>query len=52
MEDLNEALSPASKSPWLFNGFAIGVHWGSVVVLALVAALGFYMTSNFRSEFW
>jgi cytochrome b561 len=45
MNNLNEALLPASKTPWRFSGFAIGVHWGSVAVLALLAALGFYMMS-------
>jgi cytochrome b561 len=45
MNNFNEALAPVSKTPWQFTGFAIGVHWGSAVVLALVAALGFYMMS-------
>ena len=45
MNILNKAISPASKTPWQFSGFAKGVHWGSAVVIALVAALGFYMMS-------
>jgi cytochrome b561 len=45
MNNLNEALSPADKTPWEFSIFAKGVHWGSVVVLSLVAALGLYMMS-------
>jgi cytochrome b561 len=45
MNNLNETLSPASKTPWQFSSFAVSVHWGSVLVLALVAALGFYMMS-------
>jgi cytochrome b561 len=45
MNNLNEALSRADKTPWEFSIFAKGVHWGSVVVLSLVAALGLYMMS-------
>jgi cytochrome b561 len=45
MNSFNEALSPAAKTPWKFSGFAISMHWGSVVALALTAALGSYMMS-------
>jgi cytochrome b561 len=45
MNNVNNALSPAAKTPWRYSIFAIGLHWGSAVVLALVAALGWYMMS-------
>jgi cytochrome b561 len=45
MNNFNETLSPVAQTPWRFSSFAVGVHWGSVLVLALVAALGFYMMS-------
>jgi len=45
MNNVNAALSPAIKEPWRYSSVAIGVHWGSAVVLALVAALGWYMMS-------
>jgi cytochrome b561 len=45
MNNINQAWAPAAKAPWRYSGFAIGVHWGSVVVLALVAGLGWYMMS-------
>jgi cytochrome b561 len=45
MNNFNDGSSPASKAPWQFSSFAIGVHWGSAVILTLVAALGFYMMS-------
>jgi cytochrome b561 len=45
MNNVNATLSPATKKPWRYSPVAIGVHWGSAVVLALVAALGWYMMS-------
>jgi cytochrome b561 len=45
MNDVNEAMWTKTKTTWRYSSLAVGVHWGSAVVLALVAALGWYMLS-------
>lgn len=45
MNNFTNGLSPIVKTPWRFSSFAIGLHWGSAAVLALLAALGWYMMS-------
>ncbi|MBY0466901.1 MAG: cytochrome b [Burkholderiales bacterium] len=45
MNNFNEALVPAPKTPWRYSTFSIGVHWAAVVLLPVAATLGWYMVS-------
>jgi len=45
MNKVNPGTAPEAKTIWRYSRFAMGLHWGSALVLALVAGLGWYMAS-------